>query len=194
MVTMIWTLFKIFFKIGLFTFGGGYGMISLVKDECVDKQKWLEDKEFVDIIAIAESTPGPIAVNMATYIGYKKKGLLGSIFATIGVVLPSLIIIYVIAVYLHNFLSIKVVSDAFFGIRIAVALIIIRTSYNLIKSEYKNSSNKKFTLALFVIYTFVLLYVDIKSIHISSVAFIILAFVIGIILLLFNNGKLNDIS
>ena len=179
---MILELFTTFFKIGLFTFGGGYGMISIVKDECIDKKDWITNDEFVNLIAVAESTPGPIAVNMATYIGYKKEKLLGAIVATIGVVLPSLIIIYTISIYLKDFLKYKVVADAFFGIRIAVSIIIIRTAYNLIKNEIKNHENKKFILFLFSLYTIVFFIIEICNIQISSVILIFSAILLGIIL------------
>ena len=117
-------------------------MISIVKDECIDKKNWITNDEFVNLIAVAESTPGPIAVNMATYVGYKKSKIVGAIVATLGVVLPSLIIIYIIAIYLKDFLKYKVVANAFFGIRVAVAIIIMRTAYNLVKDEIKKSNNK----------------------------------------------------
>lgn len=179
---MILELFTTFFKIGIFTFGGGYGMISIVKDECIDKKNWVTNDEFVNLIAVAESTPGPIAVNMATYIGYKKAKLLGAIVSTIGVVLPSLIIIYVIANYLKDFLKYRVVANAFFGIRIAVSVIIIRTAYNLIINEVKNHDNKQLILSLFAIYTVIFFVIEIFNIQISSVILILSAIVLGIIL------------
>ena len=97
---MLMSLFVTFFKIGLFTFGGGYAMISQIKEYIVEKNKWISEEELLDIITIAESTPGPIAINMATYVGYKKKKILGSLCATLGVVLPSFIIIYIISLFL----------------------------------------------------------------------------------------------
>ena len=137
---MLFTLFTTFFKIGLFTIGGGYAMISVVQDECVERKKWLDNEEFLNLLAIAESTPGPIAINMATYTGFVKAKLAGAIVATIGVALPSIIVISLISIFLKDFLQIKIISDAFYGIRIAVSIIIIRTAYNLIKTEYKKIS------------------------------------------------------
>ena len=102
----LFILFLSMFKIGLFTFGGGYAMISLLETEFVSKKKWLEHGEFMDLVAIAESTPGPIAINCSTYIGYKKEKLLGSLFATLGMVIPSVIIIYLISLFFNQFLSI----------------------------------------------------------------------------------------
>ena len=179
---MILTLFTTFFKIGIFTFGGGYGMISIVKDECIDKKKWITNDDFVNLIAVAESTPGPIAVNMATYIGYKQAKLMGSIAATIGVVLPSIIIIYIIAIYLKDFLKYKIVANAFFGIRIAVAIIIMRTACNLIKNEINNSDKKKLITILFVFFTIIFFIIEIFDINISSVVLIFSAIGLGIIM------------
>ena len=178
---MILKLFTIFFKIGLFTFGGGYGMISIVKDECVDKRKWVTNEEFVNLIAVAESTPGPLAVNMATYVGYKKAKLAGAIAATIGVVTPSVIIIYLIANYLNDFLEYEIVANAFRGIRIAVSIIVIRTGYNLIRGELKDSDKKPIVIILFLIYTLVFLSIEIFKINISSIYFIISALLLGVI-------------
>lgn len=178
---MILKLFALFFKIGLFTFGGGYGMISIVKDECVDKRNWVDNEEFVNLIAIAESTPGPLAVNMATYVGYKKAKLAGAIFATIGVVTPSVIIIYLIANYLNDFLKYEIVANAFRGIRIAVSIIVIRTGYNLIRSELKDSDKKPLVIILFLIYTLIFLFIEIFRINISSVFFILSAVLLGVI-------------
>ena len=122
---MILILFLTFAKIGLFTFGGGYAMISIIENICVEKKKWITHDEMMDITVIAESTPGPIAINCATYVGYKQKGIWGAVAATLGVVLPSFIIIYLIAVFLDNFLEITWISNAFKGIRIAVGILIL---------------------------------------------------------------------
>ena len=109
-------LFLSFFKIGLFTFGGGYAMIALIENEFVENKKLLDHEEFMDLVVIAESTPGPIAINSATYIGYKSTGVLGSLFATIGVCVPSFVIIYIISMFLDKFLEFQIVSSAFRGI------------------------------------------------------------------------------
>ena len=109
-------LFWEFFKLGLFTFGGGYAMIPQLKDIMITKYQWITDDELLDVIAIAESTPGPIAINLATYIGYKRHKILGSIFATLGVVIPSLIIIYIISLFFKQFMTFKYVKYAFVGI------------------------------------------------------------------------------
>ena len=109
----LWKLFATFFKIGAFTFGGGYAMISIIENECVSEKKWLTHDEMMDITVVAESTPGPLAINTATFVGYKVGGVLGSAAATCGVVLPSLIVIGAIALFLENFLAIKWVASAF---------------------------------------------------------------------------------
>ena len=179
---MLLTLFKIFFKIGLFTFGGGYGMISLIHDECIDKNKFITHDEFLNVVSVAESTPGPIAINMATYIGYKICGISGAVVATLGVSLPSLIIIFIIAKYLKNFLQIKIISYAFFGIMIAVSIIIVKTSYKLIVDEYKNSDKKHITIFIFILYLIVLFIINLCDIKINTVFLILFAMMLGIIL------------
>ncbi len=122
---MILTLFLTFAKIGLFTFGGGYAMISIIENICVEQKKWITHDEMMEVTVIAESTPGPIAINCATYVGYRKKGMWGAIAATLGVVLPSFIIIYLISVFLNDFLEITWITNAFKGIRIAVGILIL---------------------------------------------------------------------
>ena len=124
-------LFFTFFKIGLFTFGGGYAMIALLENEFVSKKKWIQREEFLDMVAIAESTPGPIAINAATYIGYKRAGVLGSASATLGVVLPSFIIIYLISLCVEWFMGFKAVQSAFRGIQVAVGILILRAGIKL---------------------------------------------------------------
>lgn len=124
-------LFTTFFKIGLFTFGGGYAMIPLIQRETVEKQKWISDDDILEVIAIAESTPGPIAINSATFIGYKVAGILGSAFATFGLVLPSFIIIFIISTVLKQFQDIAVVQYAFFGIRAGVLALVIKAFWNM---------------------------------------------------------------
>ena len=119
-------LFSTFFKIGAFTFGGGYAMIELIKEETVHKHHWISEEDILDVVAIAESTPGPIAINSATFIGYKIAGLQGSLAATTGVVLPSFIIIYAISFILRQFENFAGVRYAFFGIRAAVLALILQ--------------------------------------------------------------------
>ena len=126
-------LFLTMFKIGLFTFGGGYAMIAIIERELVEKKKWIENEDFIDLIAIAESTPGPLAINSATYIGYKVAGVLGSVFATLGVVLPSFIIIFVISLFFDAFIKLKFVGYAFKGIQACVSYLILSAGIKMLK-------------------------------------------------------------
>ncbi len=123
---IIFQMFLTFLKIGAFTFGGGYAMIPLIQREAVERKKWISDQDILDIIAIAESTPGPIAINAATFIGCRTAGLIGAFSATLGVVLPSFLIIFVIAFVLRQFENIKAVQYAFSGIRAGVLALIVK--------------------------------------------------------------------
>jgi len=130
-------LFLTFFRIGAFTFGGGYAMIPLIQKEVVENKQWVSDEDILDIVAIAESTPGPIAINSATFIGYKTAGVWGSFFATLGVVLPSFVIISVIAYLLTEFADIKAVQWAFFGIRAGVLSLVTKSLWTMYKKAPK---------------------------------------------------------
>ena len=133
----IWQLFLTFFKIGAFTFGGGYAMIPLIQREAVEKNGWVTDDDILEIIAIAESTPGPIAINSATFVGYRTAGVLGSAAATFGVVLPSFVIILAISAVLREFQSIAAVQYAFNGIRAGVLALLIKALINMYKKSPK---------------------------------------------------------
>jgi len=135
------SLFLTMLKIGLFTFGGGYAMIALLENEFVEKKKWLEKDEFLDVAAIAESTPGPIAINAATYIGYKNTGMIGSMIATLGICIPSFIIIYAISLFLDAFLSLTLVAYAFKGIQICVVYLILTAGLKMLKQMKKTTFN-----------------------------------------------------
>lgn len=126
-------LFLTFFRIGLFTFGGGYAMISLIEDVCVEKKKWLTHEQMLELTVVAESTPGPIAINCATYAGFLQGGFPGSVAATLGVVLPSFLIIYTISMFLDNFLALTLIANAFRGIKAAVGLLILNAGVNMAK-------------------------------------------------------------
>lgn len=127
------TLFLTFLRIGAFTFGGGYAMIPLIQRETVEKHKWISDDDILEIIAIAESTPGPIAINSATFVGYKVAGFWGSFCATFGVVLPSYIIISIISLLLQQFHDIQAVRYAFFGIRAGVLALILKSLWTMFR-------------------------------------------------------------
>jgi len=135
------SLFLTMLKIGLFTFGGGYAMIALLENEFVEKKKWLEKDEFLDVAAIAESTPGPIAINAATYIGYKNAGMIGSMIATLGICIPSFVIIYAISLFFDAFLSLTLVAYAFKGIQICVVYLILAAGLKMLKQMKKSTFN-----------------------------------------------------
>lgn len=166
-------LFCAFFRIGLFTFGGGYAMLPLLQREIVEKKHWATEEELLDYFAVGQCTPGIIAVNTATFVGFKEKKLSGAIFATLGVVSPSLVIITVIAALLSNFAHIAAVQNAFAGIRVAVCVLIL----NSIVKLWKKSVVDKLTLGVFIA-------VFIGSVllsHVSPVVFIVAAAVLGIV-------------
>ena len=135
------SLFLTMLKIGLFTFGGGYAMIALLENEFVSKKKWLEKDEFLDVAAIAESTPGPIAINAATYIGYKNAGPVGSLIATLGICIPSFVIIYLISLFFDAFLSLTIVAYAFKGIQMGVVYLILSAGLKMFRQMKKNALN-----------------------------------------------------
>ncbi len=169
-------LFFTFFKIGLFTFGGGYAMIAQIRETVMENKKWLTEEELLQIIAIAESTPGPIAINMATYIGYKKKGIPGSVSATFGVVLPSFMIVFIISLFADKFLNNKYIRYAFSGINSAVAFMILKTGISMFKKMKKNF----ITVIGFIAVLILTVIIDIFAVNFSSVYFIILGGIVGI--------------
>lgn len=152
-------------------------MISQIKDIVVDKKKWISNEELLQIITIAESTPGPIAVNMATFIGYKRRKILGSVFSTLGVILPSFIIIFIISIFLEGFMEYKVVQYAFIGINAAVAFLIIKMGISL----FKTIERKIVPILVFVITLILVVVFNILSITFSSIYFILISGIIGII-------------
>lgn len=162
------TILKLFFtmlKIGLFTFGGGYAMVVLLEHEIVEKKGWIEKSDFYDMLAIAESTPGPIAINSATFIGYRLAGVLGSIFATVAVCIPSIVIIYLISLFFDAFLSITLVGYAFKGIQACVSYLILSAGIKMIKKLDKNAlSVTLMVLSLGVFIAFTLFSVNFSSI------------------------------
>lgn len=134
----LWKLFRLFFKVGLFTFGGGYAMLPLLKAEVVNKRRFVTEQELLDLYSIGQCTPGIIAVNVATYIGYQQKGIKGAVAATLGMVMPSLIIIVLLASVLQRFMDNRYVAYAFAGIRICVAALIADIIYDMARRNIKN--------------------------------------------------------
>ena len=175
-MSLLLELFITFAKTGLFTFGGGYAMIALIEDICVEKKKWITHDEMMSLTVIAESTPGPVAINCATYVGYKQKGIAGAIAATIGMIVPSFIIIFLITGVLDRFLEIQWVARAFAGIKIAVGILIVDAAFKLIKHMEKNPVSFLILTCSFIL----VLIINLFSVNFSSVALILLSAIVGI--------------
>ncbi|MDD4679473.1 MAG: chromate transporter [Clostridia bacterium] len=146
-------LFTVFFRIGMFTFGGGYAMIPYIEHEIVEKNKWIENEDIIDIFAVVQSLPGVIAVNSSTFVGYKVAGLLGAFAATLGVILPSYIIIAIIALFFYNFRNYPFVNEAFYGIQAGVAALMCNVVYKLSKSSINNGFAIVLALSAFLALT-----------------------------------------
>ena len=164
-------LFLTFAKIGLFTFGGGYAMLSLIENICVEKKRWISHDEMADIAVIAESTPGPIAINCATYVGCRQKGLAGAAAATVGIVLPSFCIIFLISRFLDRFLEIAWIAHAFMGIRIAVGILILDAAVRMLGKMRK----KPLPLAIAACAFLAVLLTDLFALRVSSVVLMLTA-------------------
>ena len=182
-----WNLFFAMLKIGLFTFGGGYAMIALLENEFVEKKKYMEKEEFLDMVAIAESTPGPIAINAATYIGYKHIGVLGSAMATVGVCIPSFVIIYVISLFFDAFLSFKLVECAFRGIQVCVVYLIFSAGLKMLKQM------KKTALSMTIVSAVVLcmLVFSLFAVRFSTILNNLICGVVGLVIYLLKQMKQN---
>ena len=173
---MILKLFATMFKIGLFTFGGGYVMVTLIENEFVEKKKWLSEEEYYNMLAIAESTPGPIAINSSTYIGYKLAGFFGSLVATIAVCLPSLIIIYLISLFFDKFLQFTIVANAFKGIQVCVSYLIISAGIKMVKKLPKTAMN----ISLISATCICMLTLSLLAVSFSSIFYIIIGGMVGL--------------
>lgn len=173
-------LFLSFAKIGAFTFGGGYAMISLLEHECVNQKNWITSDELMDITVIAESTPGPIAINCATYTGYKQGGIGGAVIATLGIVLPSFFIILIISSFFEQILDYSAAANAFKGIRLAVSLLIIQAGMNMVKKLMKKTPAKSVNIAFVVGFFILVLLANLLNIHVSSIYLIIIAGLSGL--------------
>lgn len=178
-------LFIVFFKIGLFTFGGGYAMLALIENICVEKKKWITHEEMMDITVIAESTPGPIAINLATYVGYKLRKIPGALIATIGMIIPSFFIVFLISQFLDRFLEIKWVSSAFQGIKIAVAILIIDAAVKMIRKMKK----KPFQITIMIAALISMLVINIIALHVSSLVIMLAGAAAGLIFYAVHNQR-----
>ena len=175
-IPVLLDLFLTFAKIGLFTFGGGYALVSMIENTCVERKAWLTHDEMMTVTVIAESTPGPIAINCATYVGYRQKGMVGAIVATIGMVLPSFVIILLVSMVFDNFLEITWIASAFKGIRIAVGIIILDAGIKMVRKIHKKVIPRIImacsALAMFLI--------DIFALRISSIVLMLVAAVVSL--------------
>lgn len=170
------TLFLTMLKIGAFTFGGGYAMIAIIESELSSKRNWIGKEEFLDMVAISESTPGPVAVNMATFVGYKIGGVFGSCVATAGVVLPACLILFTISLFFDAFLTLKYVGYAFRGIQACVVYLILSAGLKMLKSMKKNAFNVTIILAVIA----AMICFSLFSINFSSIYLILICGFIGI--------------
>lgn len=177
-------LFLTFAKIGLFTFGGGYAMISMIENNCVERKQWITHDEMMNVTVIAESTPGPIAINCATFTGYKKAGLIGALVATLGIVVPSFFVIYLISMFLDNFLELTIIANAFKGIKIAVGILILDAAVTMIKKMQK----KKLPRTIMLCSCVVMLFINIFTWNFSSISLMLIAAAVSLTLFILNGA------
>lgn len=170
------TLFFTFFKIGLFTFGGGYAMIALLEEEFIQRRKWLDKNEFLDMTAIAESTPGPVAINSATYLGYKLAKVPGAATATVAVCLPSFLIIYAISLFFEQFTQLTVIANAFKGIQVCVIYLIFSAGVRMLKALDKSP----FATGVLAAVMLVMVGLSLAGVSISSILLILLSGAAGV--------------
>ena len=178
-------IFLVFLKIGAFTFGGGYAMIALLENEFVSKKKWIEKDEFLNIAAIAESTPGPIAINAATYIGYKKLGIMGSVVSTLGVCIPSFVIIYVISLFFNAFLQLEFIQHIFKGVQVGVVYLIFSAGLKMLKSIERNCFNIVILFSSFAC----LLSLSLLAVNFSTIFYILISGTAGVVIYLLRRLK-----
>ena len=170
------TLFFTFFKIGLFTFGGGYAMIALLEEEFIQRRKWLDKDEFLDMTAIAESTPGPVAINSATYLGYKLAKVPGAATATVAVCLPSFLIIYAISLFFEQFTQLTVIANAFKGIQVCVIYLIFSAGVRMLKALDKSP----FATGVLAAVMLVMVGLSLAGVSVSAILLILLSGAAGV--------------
>ena len=177
-------LFACFMKIGAFTFGGGYAMISIIQHTCVEQKKWITDEEMLNMTVIAESTPGPIAIKCATYVGYKMGGFPGAACATLGMVLPSFVVIYAISSFFDHFLEIPLVAKAFGGIKVGVGVLILTTGVNMLRKMEKKIRPRIIAACAFA----AMLLVNIFSLNISTIVLMLAAAAVNVCIFQLKGG------
>ena len=178
-------LFLCFAKIGLFTFGGGYAMIAIIENTCVEQKKWMTHDEMMDIAVIAESTPGPIAINTATHVGYKRAGIVGALAATVGMVLPSFVIIFLISIFLEQFMEITIIANAFQGIKVGVGLLIFDAGLKM----FKKMPAKKLARGLMLFGLLAMLCINLFAVRVSSVLLMLVAAVVSLAVYFVKGGR-----
>ena len=183
-MNLLLDLFLTFAKIGLFTFGGGYAMLAMIENICVERKKWITHDEMMNITVIAESTPGPIAINCATFTGYKKAGFAGALSATLGMIVPSFMIIYLISMFLDNFLQLTIIANAFKGIKIAVGILILNAAVTMIKKMPK----KKMPKIIMVCSCIAMLAINLFALNFSSISLMLIAAVVSLTLFIANGA------
>lgn len=174
---LILVLFFTMLKIGLFTFGGGYAMIALLENEFIEKKKWIDKDEFLNMAAIAESTPGPIAINAATYVGYKMAGFFGSVVSTVAICIPSFTIIFIISLFFDKFLELKIIANAFKGIQVCVLYLIISAGMRLFKGMKKSV----FNVSVFACVFAVMIAFSFFAVNFSTVYYILISGFISVL-------------
>ena len=184
----LWLLFINMLKIGLFTFGGGYAMIHLLENEFVSKKKWIAEEEFMDLVAIAESTPGPIAINCSTYIGYKQEKVLGAVLATLGMCIPSFTLIFFISLFFNTFLSITWVDSAFKGIQVCVIFLILSAGVKMLKKMKK----KPFNILVLSVTFLGMVAFGVFAVNFSSIFYILISGFVGLLIYLIGYFKSNN--
>ena len=177
-------LFLTFAKIGLFTFGGGYAMISMIENNCVERKQWITHDEMMNVTVIAESTPGPIAINCATFTGYKKAGFVGALSATLGMIVPSFVVIYLISMFLDNFLELTIIANAFKGIKIAVGILILDAAITMTKKMHK----KRLPRTIMVCSCVAMLCINIFAWNFSSISLMMIAAVVSLTFFILNGA------
>ncbi len=190
MMKLLLDLFLTFSKIGLFTFGGGYAMIPLIENICVTKKEWITHEEMMDITVIAESTPGPIAINCATYVGSKKKGFWGAAAATLGVALPSFLIILLISFFFDRFLEIKWVASAFKGIKIAVGILILDAAIKMIVKMKK----KALSIIILSVAFIAMMLINAFALRVSTIVLMLASALAGLFVYLIKRHKNKEAS
>ena len=173
-----------FAKIGLFTFGGGYAMISIIENICVERKQWITHDEMMNITVIAESTPGPIAINCATFTGYKKAGVIGALVATLGMIVPSFAVIFLVSMFFDHILELTIIANAFKGIKIAVGILILDAAMTMMKKMNK----KKLPRAIMVFSAMAMLCINVFSWNFSSISLMLIAAVVSLTIFVLNGA------